>query len=379
MSNLPKILCVDDEPNVLDGLNRVLFSYFDVTTATSGKQGLRYLDEQDFSVIISDMRMPEMNGAQFLSHAKEKSPDTVRLLLTGHSDVDSAIAAVNEGNIFRFLFKPCPEKQLIGHLNDAVRMHRLVMAEKELLENTLKGAVDVLMEVLSMVAPDAFSRASHVRNYVAHMVKETNQKETWEFEIAAMLSQIGSIVLPPDVIKKAFSALPLNDEEKAMVDSTPAAGGRLLAAIPRLEHVALMIEAQRMDIDFSVSKLPANVELGARMLRIANFLDRIIVREKIGVQKALPALGSTFTQPMDKTLILSLNSLNSGDSESIRNVRVRELTAGMILDDDVVTSNGGVVLRRGQKLNGPLIDRLINFAKGANIREPIRVITVIEH
>ena len=119
MSSLPKILCVDDEPNVLDGLNRVLFNYFDVTTATSGKQGLRLMDEQDFYVVVSDMRMPEMNGAQFLSHAKEKSPDTVRLLLTGHSDVDSAIAAVNEGNIFRFLFKPCPEKQLIGHLNDA--------------------------------------------------------------------------------------------------------------------------------------------------------------------------------------------------------------------------------------------------------------------
>ena len=115
------------------------------------------------------------------------------------------------------------------------------------------------------------------------------------------------------------------------------------------------------------------------MLRIANFLDRIIVREKINVQQALPALGSTFTQPLDKTLILSLNSFDSGASQSIRNVRVKELSVGMILDDDVVTSNGGVVLRRGQKLNGPLIDRLINFAKGANIREPIRVVTVVEH
>ncbi len=375
MSSLPKILCVDDEPNVLDGLNRVLFNYFDVTTATSGKQGLRLMDEQDFYVVVSDMRMPEMNGAQFLSHAKEKSPDTVRLLLTGHSDVDSAIAAVNEGNIFRFLFKPCPEKQLIGHLNDAVRMYRLIKAEKELLENTLKGSVDVLIEVLSMVAPDAFSRSNYIRDYVAHMVKMTKQKESWEFEIAAMLSQIGSIILPPDVIKKAFSALPLTDEEKAMVDSTPAAGGRLLAAIPRLEQVALMIEAQRMDIDLDVSKLPANVEFGARMLRISNFLDRIVVREKISVQNALSALGSVFNHPVDKTLISCLNSFQTDETmESVRNLRVKELSAGMILDDDVVTSNGGVVLRRGQKLNGPLIDRLINFARGANIREPIRVI-----
>lgn len=99
----PSILCVDDESRVLDGLRLTLRHGFDVLTATSGAEGLAMLKRMaGATVVISDMRMPGMDGAAFLTQVKEQWPDSTRLLLTGEAGRDAAIAAVNEGQIFRF-------------------------------------------------------------------------------------------------------------------------------------------------------------------------------------------------------------------------------------------------------------------------------------
>ena len=106
---LPRILCVDDEPNLLAALERNLFGQFDVVTANGGEAGLAAIAEgPPFAAIVSDMRMPGMDGAAFLAAARARAPDSVRLLLTGQADATSAIAAINQGAIFRFLCKPCP-------------------------------------------------------------------------------------------------------------------------------------------------------------------------------------------------------------------------------------------------------------------------------
>jgi response regulator RpfG family c-di-GMP phosphodiesterase len=108
-SNKPRILCVDDEPMVLDGLSDVLRRSFDVRVASSGAEGLAMLKEQrrEVAVVISDMRMPEMPGSIFLREARRVAPLAVRMLLTGYADHEAAIKAVNDGQIFRFLTKPC--------------------------------------------------------------------------------------------------------------------------------------------------------------------------------------------------------------------------------------------------------------------------------
>lgn len=104
----PRILLVDDEPNVLSALARQLHPLYQVSLTPSPEEGLLLLErEGPFAVVLSDMRMPKMDGATFLKHVRERSPDTIRLLLTGHADLESAIAAVNEGQVFRFLTKPC--------------------------------------------------------------------------------------------------------------------------------------------------------------------------------------------------------------------------------------------------------------------------------
>ncbi len=126
-----KVLFVDDEPLVLDALRRMLRDKFHTYTADSGEKGLAAIEENGpFAVVISDMRMPGMNGAEFLARIRKDAPDTVRMLLTGFTDLDAAIAAVNEGNIFRFLTKPCKKDELVGAINLGLTQYRSTLAGK---------------------------------------------------------------------------------------------------------------------------------------------------------------------------------------------------------------------------------------------------------
>jgi ActR/RegA family two-component response regulator len=134
-----KILFVDDEPSVLDGYRRMLHREFEVDTANSGDDGLTLIrGTGPYAVVVSDMRMPGMNGAKFLAQVRQLAPDTVRILLTGYSDMDAAIDAVNEGNIFRYLTKPCQKEVLVKAINLSLDQYRTVTAEKMLVKKAQK-------------------------------------------------------------------------------------------------------------------------------------------------------------------------------------------------------------------------------------------------
>ena len=127
----PQILCVDDEPRVVEGLALVLRKDYEVHTASSPEQALQKLREvANLAVVISDMRMPKMDGAMLLHELKVRRPDATRILLTGQADRDEAIRAVNQGQIFRFLSKPCPPDQLKTAIDAGVVQHRPVLAER---------------------------------------------------------------------------------------------------------------------------------------------------------------------------------------------------------------------------------------------------------
>ena len=135
MNDTPsRLLFVDDEPNALAGYERQLRNTFDVATARGGAKGFELVEGHGpFAVVVADMRMPGMDGVQFLTHVKRISPSSVRMILTGMADQQTAIQAVNEGNIFRFLTKPCPPEALTRALQAGVDQYRLVNAECELL------------------------------------------------------------------------------------------------------------------------------------------------------------------------------------------------------------------------------------------------------
>lgn len=142
----PCVLCVDDEPQILAGLVNTLRRRFDVTTAEGGQAALRLLGgSESFDVIVSDFMMPVMNGAEFLAIAKVAAPDAVRILLTGQASMENAIDVVNQGNVFRFLTKPCSPDDLMRALDDAVEQARLQTADNALVGRKLQAMSQQLL------------------------------------------------------------------------------------------------------------------------------------------------------------------------------------------------------------------------------------------
>jgi FixJ family two-component response regulator/GGDEF domain-containing protein len=146
-----RILFVDDEQGVLDGYERLLRKEFFVTVARGGVEGLAAIEDHGpFAVVISDMRMPGMSGAEFLAQVRHSVPTTVRMLLTGFTDLSAAIDAVNEGNIFRFLTKPCRKEVLVDAINLGLAQHHSIIAEKTL----LKRAMAIEISTSDQLVPD---------------------------------------------------------------------------------------------------------------------------------------------------------------------------------------------------------------------------------
>jgi len=378
-----RVLFVDDDPNLLSGLKRGLRGQFEIETATSGAEGLEAIATRPpYAVIVSDMRMPGMDGIQFLAAARQRTPDTVRIMLTGYSDVETAIEAVNEGHIFRFLCKPCPIEQLAKALSAGVEQHRLVTAEKELLSKTLCGSIKVLADVLALASPTAFGRAARVRRLVQQLAGELNLSQPWELEVAATLSQIGLLALPPEALDKLYHGRPLNADESRMFASHPAIGRDLVANIPRLERIAQIIAYQEQNFDGT--GIPGDglsgtaIPLGARVLKIALDYDAHCMA---GCSPAEAIMRMRqHGERYDPAVMAALQAVVrvEGDYE-ICQVKVTQLRPNMIIAEDVRTTTGVLLVSRGQEATASLRERLHNFARNASITEPIRVLVPAGH
>jgi signal transduction histidine kinase len=166
----PRVLCVDDEPQVLAGLRDTLRRHYDVVTESSPQAALGLIaHEEPFAVVISDYFMPAMNGAELLRRARALAPGTVRLLMTGHASLEAAINAVNEGNIFRFLTKPCPPPTLVAAIEDAIEQSRLVTADRRLVERKLESMTGHLLraERLATLGTMAGAVGHELKNMLA--------------------------------------------------------------------------------------------------------------------------------------------------------------------------------------------------------------------
>lgn len=354
-----RILCVDDEPNVLSGLERLLGFDYDVQTATSGEKGLELIRSSEiFTVVISDMRMPKMDGATFLSKVRELSPQTIRILLTGYSDIQSAIKAVNEGQIFRFLSKPCQGQFLLQTIAAAIEQFRLQNVEKELTEETLRGVIGVLSEVLSLVNPMAFSRAERLRDFVKELCIFYRVKDTWEFEIAALLSQIGCVSVPEDVLKKVSDGDSLSDEESRIYNTHPSLAHQLLKKIPRLEIIAAIIRSQQKGLtpDEDISSDPERFSQGARFLKVAIEADRLIMTHG-GISQALNVLTKEGRKDEDLIRVLKLAQIRASNIIPCR-LSIDKLKTSMILNEEIKSPKGLLIIANGQPITQTVIRRL---------------------
>ena len=378
---MQKILCVDDDANILAAYQRNLRQLYKIETALGGEEGLKILAQKGpFAVVVSDLRMPGMDGIQFLAQAKDLSPDTVRIMLTGNADMQTAIDAVNEGNIFRFLTKPCATKLMLLTLEAAVRQYLLVTAEKELLERTLGGSVKVLTDVLSLVSPVAFSRASRARRLIRKLAPYLEAEPFWEIELAAMLSQIGCVTMPPEVLENIYRGLTLNTLEQKMFAAHPQTGSELVRHIPRLERVAEIIAYQEKH--YNGQGTPADnrsgktIPFGSRVLHVILDYDTLVT----GGKEPRAALGELRRRDgyYDPEILASLERIIKAEAQyDFLKVNVEDLDSSMIFAEDVQTTSGLLLIAKGQEVTPCLKERLINFNRMTEIRQPIQIIIKI--
>jgi len=356
-----KILLVDDDCNILDGYRRSLSREFLMETAMGGQEALKLTAENGpYAVVVSDMRMPGMDGIQLLSKIKVQSPDTIRVMLTGNADMDTAINAINEGSIFRFLNKPCSKEVMAKTLTAALVQYRLVTAEKQLLEQTLSGSIQVLTEVLSLVNPAAFSRAERARRYIHHIVTAMSLGNPWQYEVAAMMSQLGCVTLAPETIDAVYSGEKLSANEQAQYDAHPGVAHDLLSKIPRLEPIAWMIQHQNRPVPELGDPKMADLRLGAEILRLTLAYENLIHQGTSRTEAAhiLARQNKGFSPEFFHALVVLDPNAEEGE---LRKCRIDELSAGMIVQQEVRTHEGALLVSKGQEVTPPLLLKLKNF------------------
>ncbi|MCC7413584.1 MAG: response regulator [Gammaproteobacteria bacterium] len=373
-----RILLVDDEENILNAYRRVLRSRFALEVANGGAAALQICATQGpFAVIVSDMRMPGMSGVELLETMHREHPDTVRMMLTGNADQQTATEAVNRGAIFRFLRKPCQPDELAQAITVALEQHRLLQLEKNLLESTLLGLVRTLGQVISLVNPPAFGRAMRIKDQARAIAAQLGCERLWEIETAALLSQLGCVVLPPAAVEMlARGDTPAGDSAQLAL-THPLLGSDLLADIPRLEGVAASIRYQHKGYDGSGFPDEAvageALPLGARILNVLLDYDRCMVRG-LPPPAALSELQAA-PRRYDPAVLAALAERITAAPEAVRReVRFVELNDTMVLDEDLLTPQGMPLVCRGQVVTVQLRDKLARFREHGMIREPIAVL-----
>jgi response regulator RpfG family c-di-GMP phosphodiesterase len=359
------VLCVDDEPMVLQGLEANLRKEWEVTTATSGAEGLEALATRPHAVVISDMRMPGMSGAKFLATVRAMYPDIVRMLLTGHADLTDA--AEVSGSLYRMLLKPCPAPAMLQSVREACRHYELQVAERTLLEQTLHGAVGALTDILGVVHPLAFGRANRVTAIVKHVVERLALVDGWQVVLAAMLSQIGCITFESGLIERAFAGS-MTVADAAVFRAHPQHGKQMIERIGRLEGVATLVADQ---LACTTKHETPTMLLGCQVLRCALAIDNETSKSKLRYDEAIDKVLSRGT--WDPTLAPAFRTHHAGAERRVLRVQGADLRSDMRLEADAVSPTGELWMSKGTVLTYVAAKRLHSLAERGMLAQPLLV------
>ena len=373
-----KVLFVDDEPNVLQSIKRNLRKDFDVDTANGGEEALQKLASNDeYAIVVSDMRMPGMNGVELLSKAKQQWPDTVRMMLTGNADQQTAVDAVNKGDVFRFLNKPCDASALASAVTVGLRQHELITAEKELLEKTLRGSIKALADVLALTNPEVFGRTTRFKHKLGQLVEAMQLNDAWQFESAALLSQVGCVSVPAELVGRQASGAMLAPDELAEFSAHANVGADLLMTIPRMENVAAYIRYQGKNFDGS--GFPADrakgedIPIGARLLKVVIDFDGA---ETSGLSAA-DALARLKQNPAnyDPDILAALEkTIAQSPDLKVATVEINKLTDSMVIAADVTTFDNVLLIAKGQETTLSTRRHLQNYKAKGQIGQTVSVL-----
>lgn len=356
------ILMVDDEPNVLAGYRRTIGRTFNLTCAEGGAAGLAAIADspKPYPVIITDMRMPVMTGLEFIMAARQRSRDSVYMMLTGNADQQTAVNAINQGHIFRFLNKPCPADLLESSVLAAHRQFEMVTAERVLLRDTFTGSIKFMTEALELANPELFSLQSQVKKIVQETAKAIGIKPDWQLFVAASLNLIGLMTIPTSAGQKWHS-----DVDLAHAAET---GSRLLSHIPRIGAVVAMIRRQREVLAELPNELhslagDAAEAVSAQLLRFAVDFAQEQRRNEDQQLAAIRMAQSGRHDPRLCALFLPQPSSRPTVEQGKGTVKIRisELRVGMVLATDLCKVDGALLLSSGHAISDLALAGMRNF------------------
>lgn len=276
-----KILLVDDEEDNLALLYRTLRRDFEVSKTTSPLQGLKFLQENSFDIIISDHKMPEMDGVEFLKKSCDYCPSAIRLLVTAYSDTSILIDAINYAKIYRYIKKPWEPSELLVIIHTALEYYQLKKENDRLivdLKDLFAGTINAIIEALD--AKDSFTRgrSRRVAFLALKMVKYMDLpiEEAGKLELAGLLHDIGMIGVPEDILNKSER---LTDDEFEAIKRHVSHGVKILEGIKQLKDVVEIIKYHHERADgmgypygLSADKIPLN----AKIIAVADAYDSMV-------------------------------------------------------------------------------------------------------
>lgn len=396
-STKARILIVDDDRDILIDFKHILEMDYEVDTVSNPNEALSLVIENKYQVIISDYEMPGMSGIKFLRKVMNFSPDSARILVTGHADINVAIDSINSNHIFRFLLKPVPPETFLQVVKDAHHYYLLKITEREILEKTLKGCIKVLIDIISIKNDYNFTQSAKYIELVKKIGEKIEYKYLWEIELAAILCKIGYISIDKSVINKYLLAQPMKPGEVVEYYNHPNFGHKLLVNIPRLERIAegILYQYNRFDgkNPFQNNISGKNIPLIARILNVAN--DFVIYSNIAGnTLEALkkmqlqyrrydPAILSSlititvgnlnFPTSDEYKITINLSDYKEDEDRNILWYSLDEFKEGMILGEDILSSTGIPLVGKGTVVTETLKEYIKSKSEPHNIKRLIKI------
>ena len=380
MSKSSNILIVDDNQT-----NRNLLQDLVVTlghipyVAENGLAALDHIKKHIPDIVLLDILMPKMDGYEVLNRMKadKHSRHIPVIMISAVDEIKSVVRCIEKG-ADDYLTKPFNPTLLKSRIGACLEKYRLIKAKQEFLEKTLRGSIKVLTNTLSFLNPVAFGKASRKCRLVGKIAKEMKVKKTWELEIAAMLSPLGCITVPPVILDKISRGVQLLPKEEKIFSEHPKIGHDLIANLPHLAKAAKIIANQNKHYDFdqeasASSYSETDVPFGVQVLRVAKDFEDF-VSSGIKPADALNRIRDK-EKHYNQSIVDALSSLVSGKpTEKIRFLKIKELSVGMIFMENITTTSGQILCPKGTEVHKFLLERLKNFSHTMNITEPIKVI-----
>ena len=366
------IMIVDDNPANLKLLEDMLRKQsYEVRSFPLGRLALAAAAHEPPDLILLDVNMPEMNGYEVCERLKASArlSDISVIFLSALNATEDKVKGFRSGGA-DYVSKPFQFEEVQARIEIQLKLRRAQQAERELLEKTLGGAVWTLLELVHVTSPVLVLRSHSIRDIVLWITKTMGLRDSWQYELSAMLCLVGCIVMPNELFERAYGGQELSPDEEETFRAHPEVAAGLLSNIPRLEIVAEIIRRQLTpDAGLSTTE---QARQGAHMLHLAVELDRMIYRD-IDLRSAVAELKSSGR--FNPSMLNALDNYSPTKAEfEVRQLPIREIRSGMIIDEEVFTTKPRALLfKEGTFLKPIWIDRLQNFAKGSGVPERVRV------